>query len=172
MSPQVHDADERSIMRTLAIQAQVGARVRTLAGGADVVVSPLTLAAHDPAAPDDDIDARVGADFAAAWTVGSACALASVGVRSLTLHERADRTVLASEGLTRAFRLLSARTGRELDVIEASDDARRVGALAAAGMPLLLANITPQTEEVRLEGRSGDRVLEPYEVAEVARSPR
>ncbi len=136
------------------------------------MVSPLTLAAHDPAAPDDVIDARVGSDFAAAWTVGSACALASVGVRSLTLHERADRTVLASEGLARVFRLLSARAGRELDVVGASD-ARRVGAIAAAGMPLLLANLTPQPQAVRLEGAaSGDRVLGPYEVAEVARSPR
>ena len=171
MSPQVHDADERSIMRTLAIQAQVGTRVRTLAGGADVAVSPLTLAAHDPAAPDDEIDARVGADFSAAWMVGSACALASVGVRSLTLHERADRTVLASEGLARAFRLLSARTGRELDVI--ASDARRVGAIAAAGLPLLLANLTPESQELRVEGAaSGGRVLGPYEVAEVARSPR
>ena len=172
MSPQVHDADERSIMRTLAIQAQVGARVRTLAGGADVVVSPLTLAAHDPAVPDDEIDARVGSDFAAAWTVGSACALASAGVRSLTLHERADRTVLASERLARAFRLLSERAGRELEVIGISD-AGRVGVIAAAGMPLLLANLTLRTQEVRLEGTgAGDRVLGPYEVAEVARSPR
>jgi D-apionolactonase len=172
MSPQVHDVDEPSIVRTLAIQAQVGERVRRLAGGADVAVSPLTLAAHDPAAPDDEIDARVGSDFAAAWTVGSACALASAGVRSLTLHERADRTVLASEALARAFRLLSARAGRELDVIAASR-AGRVGAMAALGMPVLLANLTPQTQEVRLEGMaSGGRVLGPYEVAEVARSPR
>jgi hypothetical protein len=172
MSPQVHDADERSIMRTLEIQAQVGARVRTLGAGADVVVSPLTLAAHDPSVPDDEIDARVGSDFAAAWTVGSVCALAPVGVRSLTLHERADRTVLASEGLARAFRLLSARAGRELDAIGASDP-RRVGAIAAIGMPLLLANLTPQQQEVRLEGAaSGGRVLGRYEVAEVARSPR
>ena len=172
VSPEVHDADECSIMRTLEIQAQVGARVRTLADGADVVVSPLTLAAHDPAAPDDEIDARVGSDFAAAWTVGSAGALSSVGVRSVTLHERADRTVLVSEGLARAFRLLSARAGRELDAIDASD-VRRVCAIAAVGMPLLLANLTPRTQEVRLEGMaSGGRVLGPYEVAEVARSPR
>ncbi len=172
VSPEVHDADECSIMRTLEIQAQVGARVRTLADGADVVVSPLTLAAHDPAAPDDEIDARVGSDFAAAWTVGSADALSSAGVRSVTLHERADRTVLVSEGLARAFRLLSARAGRELDAIDASD-VRRVCAIAAVGMPLLLANLTPRTQEVRLEGMaSGGRVLGPYEVAEVARSPR
>ena len=172
ISPRVHEADERSIMRTLEVQTQVGARVRHLAAGADVVVSPLTLAAHDPAAPDDAIDARVGSGFAAAWTVGSVCALAPSGVGFLTLHERADLTVLASEALARVFRLLSARTGRRLDALEISDT-RRVGALAAGGLPLLLANLTPDAQEVRLEGESsGRRILGPYEVAEVARSPR
>jgi hypothetical protein len=172
VSPQVHEADEASIMRTLEIQPQVGARVRQLAAGATVVISPLTLAAHDPSAPDDMIDVRVDSDLAAAWTVGSVCALAAVGVGSLTLHERADLTVLASESLARAFSLLSARTGRTLDALGVSDG-RRVGALAALGMPLLVANLTPNAQEVRLEGASsGRRVLKPYEVAEVARSPR
>jgi hypothetical protein len=172
VSPQVHEADEGSIMRTLEVQTQVGVRVRQLAAGAEVVVSPLTLAAHDPAVPDDALDPRMGSDFAAAWTVGSVCAFAAVGVGSLTLHERADLTVLASAPLARVFKLLSARAGRELDALDISD-ARRVGALAARGMPLLVANLTPDSQEVRLEGTSsGNRVLGPYEEAEVARSPR
>ena len=172
VSPQVHEADDASIMRTLEIQPQVGARVRHLAAGADVVISPLTLAAHDPAAPDDAIDARVGSDLAAAWTVGSVCALAAVGVGSLTLHECADLTVLASTPLARAFKLLSMRTGRKLDALEISDR-RRVSALATESMPLLLANLTPHPQEVRMEWtNAGSRVLRPYEVAEVDRSPR
>jgi hypothetical protein len=172
VSPQVHEVDDASIMRTLEIQPQVGARVRHLAAGADVVISPLTLAAHDPAAPDDAIDARVGSDLAAAWTVGSVCALATVGVGSLTLHECADLTVLASAPLARAFKLLSMRTGRKLDALEISDR-RRVSALATESMPLLLANLTPHPQEVRVEWtNAGSRVLRPYEVAEVDRSPR
>ena len=172
VSPQVHEADDASIMRTLEIQPQVGARVRHLAAGAEVVISPLTLAAHDPAAPDDAIDARVGSDLAAAWTVGSVCGLATVGVGSLTLHECADLTVLASAPLARAFKLLSMRTGRKLDALEISDR-RRVSALGTESMPLLLANLTPYPQEVRVEWtNAGSRVLRPYEVAEVDRSPR
>jgi D-apionolactonase len=171
MSPQVHEMDEVSMMQTLPIQAQIATCVRGFAAGGDVVITPVTLAAHDPSTPDDAIDERVGSDFGAAWTVGSTCALASAGADAVTLHERADRTVLSSEALTRAFGLLSSRMGRALDHVRSSDP-RRVRALAAAGFPVLIANITPEAVEVRIEGNSRGRELEPYEVAELEPSPR
>lgn len=172
MSPQVHEVDERSMLQTLAIQEQIAERVRALVADRDVIVSPVTLAVHDPSNPDDEIDERVGSAFGTAWTVGSACALASGGAAAVTLHERADRTVLASAALSRAFRLLAARTGRELDSVGCSHPAR-VCALAAAGLPVLVANLTSEPVEIRLVGEvnvGGE--LAPYEVAELERSPR
>ena len=161
------------MMRTLEIQAQVVARVRALAGGADVVVSPLTLAAHEPSCPTTTIDARVGSEFAAAWTVGSVCALASVAVRVRDAARGASTGPCSRPRGSRA-RSGSCRRARDgSSTWSRSSDPRRVGAIAAAGMPLLLANLTPEPQEVRLEGTaSGGRVLGPYEVAEVARSPR
>jgi D-apionolactonase len=172
LSPQVHAVDERSMVETLEVQTQIVDAVRELTNGWGVVVSPVTLASHDPAVPDDDIDERAHSAFGAAWTAGSVCALAVGGVTSVTLHERADRTVLASRELARAFRLLAMRAGLNLHAVSSSDP-RRVRVVAASGRPPLLVNLTTEPQEVRIDGAvSGALPLAPYEVAEFDRSPR
>jgi D-apionolactonase len=172
LSPQVHAVDERSMVETLEVQTQIVAAVRRFTYGGGVVVSPVTLAPHDPEVPDDHIDERVRSAFGAAWTAGSVCALAMGGAGSVTLHERADRTVLASEELGRAFSLLASRAGLGLRAARSSDP-RRVRVLAASGHPPLLVNLTTEPQQVRLVGAfSGSVRLRPYEIAEFERSPR
>jgi D-apionolactonase len=173
LTPQMHAIDERSMVSSLEIQAQIVTRVREMTGDLPVVVSPVTLASHDGNGDDHGTpDERVGSAFGAAWTVGSVASLAAAGAASVTVHEAVDRTILTSEALSRAVRELTSRRGLPLDLVGSSDP-RRVVAIAAAGTPILLANLTPDTQEAALGGTMVERrSLGPYELASLERSPR
>ncbi len=100
-NPQVHAFDEASILETIDTLPVTVHTAATLAGGKPVVVGPVSLKALfnpdqvgpvQPLAPGalpDRYDARQTTEFAAAWTLGSAAALAGAGVAAMTLHEAA-----------------------------------------------------------------------------------
>lgn len=172
MSPQTHAVDERSMVETLEIQAQIVRQVSAFTGGLPVAISPVTLAVREPSDDDRPIDDRVGSAFGAAWTVGSVASLAAAGAASVTLHEAVDRTILASPQLTHAFTVLASRRGMALHEVHSSDP-RRAMAIAASGAPVVLVNLTPEPCETQLQGAvMADRTLDPYEVAVLDRSPR
>lgn len=169
LTPQMHAIDEPTMVASLEIQSQIVTRLRALAGGLPVIVSRVTLAPHE-GTDDDGPDERVASPFGAAWTVGSVANLAQAGAASVTLHEAVDRTILPSVGLTAAVRELTSRRGRALDTVRSSDPRRVVG-IAADGAPILVANLTPEPQDVVVDGRV-PRVLGPYELAPLERSPR
>ncbi len=100
-NPQVHTFDEASIMETVETLPVTVRTAAALAGGKPVVVGPVSLKAlinPDRTGPDspplsgalpDRYDHRQTTLFAAAWTLGSAAALAGAGAAAMTLHEAA-----------------------------------------------------------------------------------
>ncbi len=123
------------------------------------------------------VDPRSRAQFGAAWALGHAAALAGTGVQAVTLLALTGASgLVAVRGghLVRhpAFDVLQA-LGRPADGLQCSvSDAQRVAALAFSrqghrqGHPqVLLANLTPEPQSVRLAGEPAAQIrLGPYEV--------
>jgi D-apionolactonase len=131
ISPQVHAFDERSMMETLEIQAQIVRGARAFSGRLPIVVSPVSLKPHEPGRWEND--PRSAHRFGAAWTLGSVASLATAGAASLTYEP---------DGLLSA--VVSMSGSDVLDV--ASSRPREVAALALRserGVTLFLANLTP-----------------------------
>jgi D-apionolactonase len=152
ISPQVHAFDERSMMETLEIQAQIVRGARVFSGQLPIVVSPVSLKPHEPGRR--EIDPRSAQPFGAAWTLGSLAALVPSRVGSLTYEPN---------GLSPAA--ISMRGSDVLDV--ASSRPREVAALALRserGATLFLANLTPLPravdagERIELEGYGTTRL--------------
>ena len=141
VSPTVHTTDERSMMETLEIQREVALRASVLANDLPIIVSSVSL---DPIAD---------AAFADAWTVGSVSNLATAGVSSIT-YERS--TPALAEAIALAGSELRAATVSRPDVVAA----------LAAGDVLLVANLTPITQQLQVDGRDRPS-LSPYEVRAV-----
>jgi len=171
ITPQVHDVDAVRMVETLEVQTQVVRQLSRRWDGVPVVVSPVTLAPHGPSG-DGPIDERSLDPFGAAWTIGSAAALAEGGAASITFHEAMDRTVLRSAGLERAIGLLTARAGGRLRSV-ASSAPRRVRVIATELQDPVLVNLTADEQHVRVGGiLETDRTLGAYEVLELGRSSR
>ena len=143
ISPEMHATDERSLMRTLEIQATVVGQARVLGHGVPVVVSPVTMRSH----------ARTA--FADAWAVGSLATLVGAEAASITCDTSA-----------RALATVAHLRGRELVGVSVSHP-DRIAALAASdssgSIAIVVANMTPTPQAFRL----GDEVrppLGPYEV--------
>ena len=133
ISPEVHATDERSLMGTLEIQAQVVAQARVLGQGVPVVVSPVRMRAH------------AGTPFADAWTIGSIAALAGAEVASITCDTSA-----------RAVGIVAELGGRELAEVSVSHP-DRIAALAVGdasdprgSITMIVANLTPSPQAFRL----------------------
>jgi hypothetical protein len=154
ITPQVHATDERSIVETLEVQAQIVAQLRRMTGGLPVVVSPVTLAARTPADPQGhhDIDPRTRSPFAGPWTAASVACLATAGAVSMTFHERANDTLAeldAASGLTPAglaLASLAAFRGREVVRVGSSHPRLFSGMAARTGdtTDTIVANLTAE----------------------------
>ncbi len=93
MNPQVHAADDLSLMENLEPQAETVRMTRALGGGLPVFVGPVTLVGRSgpfPGGPPPlgglagNVDVRQASLFCAAWTVGSLRQLAGAGTDALT----------------------------------------------------------------------------------------
>jgi D-apionolactonase len=142
ISPEAHAVDERSLMETIEIQRQVVRRSRELAGGAPILVTPVTLTTH------------LGTPFAEAWTVGSLAALINAGAASITCDA-------SWRGVTHVAEL------RGAGLLEIADpQPLRIAALAVqteSGSRLLVANLTPAPRAFAAD-RTEQPPLAPYEV--------
>ena len=99
ISPQIHAFTDIDVMENLDAQAETVRSAHALAGGKEVVVSPVTMrrrvnfhAAGDRPPPPpgelpDSVDVRQLALFGGAWTAGSAKYLSEAGASSVTYYE-------------------------------------------------------------------------------------
>jgi hypothetical protein len=149
--------------------------------GRQVVVSPVTLATRFgpyPAGPAADgdlppaVDVRQAALFGAAWTVGALAAMATAGVSSVTWYETAgwrgilqgdtpppmpDRFPAVVGEVFPVWHVLADLAGwRDLTIRGCESTMPQVTAGLALDTPdgpaLLVANLTPTAQRVRLEG--------------------
>ena len=137
--------------------------------------------AHQPEAEwetgerNSPVDARQTSLFGAAWTLGSVKFLAESGVASVTYYETTGRRgVMEIEGgspPTERFRSLPGAVfplyhvladvgelaGADVLPLTSTDEQRAVGLALRSGARtrLLLANLTPETQRVRLDGLPG-----------------
>jgi hypothetical protein len=96
INPQVHAADDESLVENLEAQAATVKTARSLSGDLPIVVSPITLAARTgpyPAGPPEpgglppQVDPRQASLFGADWTAISVKYLAESGAASITYYE-------------------------------------------------------------------------------------
>ena len=178
LCPQVHAADDASLMENLPSLADAIATTRVICPGAGVVVSPVTLAsrlgpypAGEPG-PDDppaDVDLRGHALFGASWTLGALSWLAGEHPDSVTLYETSGphgivERVNGASSPGSAYPVLhvladiAERRDDELIEIESSDPLA-VSALAVRGehgLRVLVANHSPLPRAVRIDGLASD----------------
>ena len=99
ISPQIHAFTDIDVMENLDAQGETVRSAHALAGGKDVVVSPVTMrrrvnfhAAGDPPPTPpgelpDSVDVRQSALFGGAWTAGSVKYLSETGASAVTYYE-------------------------------------------------------------------------------------
>jgi len=96
INPQVHAADDESLVENLAAQAATVQTARSFSGDLPIVVSPITLAARTgpyPAGPPEpgglppQVDVRQASLFGAGWSAVSVKYLAASRVASITYYE-------------------------------------------------------------------------------------
>ncbi|MBS1882552.1 MAG: hypothetical protein JSS97_06300 [Actinobacteria bacterium] len=174
--PTVHAADERSIVETLSAQPMMLETARTFAPGVPIAVTPITLAA-----PDGPPDRRQATQFAAAWTIGCATALATAGAASATLFEATGPGgLIGAEGAPApTHAALAALAGWAEGSVRPLRADRRFAASglllrSTARSRLLIANLTAGPLALRLDGLDpaereavrGRLELDPYAVFE------
>jgi hypothetical protein len=186
LCPQVHAADDASLMENLPSLADAIATTRLICPGAGVAVSPVTLASRlgpypagepGPGEPPADVDLRGHALFGASWTLGAVRWLAAEHPDCVTFYETSgphgivERTsgpspagVPASTGsaypVLHVLADIAERRDDALVEIESSDPLA-VSALALSGdrgLRVLVANHGSLPRAVRLEGLNRDRV--------------
>jgi hypothetical protein len=96
INPQVHAADDTSLIENLAAQADTVAMARSLYGGLPIAISPVTFIGRfgpwaagppEPGKLPPQVDVRQAALFGAGWTAGSIKYLAESGAAALTYYE-------------------------------------------------------------------------------------
>jgi hypothetical protein len=203
ISPTVHAADDLSIVENLASQADVVRMARSF-GPREVIVSPVTIATRfgpypaGPQAPGDlppAVDVRQASLLGAAWTVGSLAMLAGAGARSVTWYETTGwRGVIETDAGSPMPDRFPSRAGQVFpmyhvfaDVAEwkggsvrTADSSDRLRAVAlcvenGAGSHVLVANVTSETQRVRVRGLDGAkatlRMLDETSAAEAFDDP-
>jgi hypothetical protein len=171
LCPQVHAADDASLMENLPALPDAVATARAICPGLAVVVSPVTLAARlgpfpagepGPGDPPANADSRLHTAFGASWTLGALAWLAREEPQSLTFYETAGPRGIVDDagGATPALRVLDEVAARRDDALldVAVSDPLAVSALAfdgPAGTRLLVANHTGELRPIELAGLPG-----------------
>jgi len=172
ITPQVHAFDDMSVVENLAVQADVVRAAQALAPGLPIVVSSVTLRPRNSAVT---VDPRQQSLFCATWTAGSIGYLAQAGVAAATYYEAIGaRGVMEEEPDGSAggetprrpgvvfpvYHVLAAAAalGAAAPRLTVSSDPRRATALAATtgtGTDLLVANVRPKPQRVRVRNVEG-----------------
>jgi hypothetical protein len=180
VNPQVHAADDESVMQNAVTQATIARNARALYPDAWLEASPITLRPRfNPNATEPEldrsntplpsrVDARQCTGFAAAWTVLSLKAIAEAGALDAVtyyeatgwegLMERAEGSAQPADFPSRpgerfpVYDVFAALAGVTAMRVCVSTDPARVDALALADGTVLLANATPEEQLVEVRG--------------------
>ncbi|CAN7547227.1 D-apionate lactonase [Rhizobium sp. LjRoot254] len=171
-NPIVHAADDLSVMQTFEALRDVVASTRAIYGDKPYRIGPSTIAMrqnpYGSATKDNpslaripmaNVDPRHNGQFGAAWTLAYAATVASAGLEVLTLSTLTGSLgLLAGKGeplaegqlrpLAHVISRLGALSGEDFHAVETSRPDAVLG--LATKDRLLLANITPQTQQVEL----------------------
>jgi D-apionolactonase len=187
INPQVHAADDRSLMENIQGQRDTVVTARSFAPDRSIHISPITLIGRSgpfPGGPPEpeglpgNVDVRQMSLFCAAWTVGSLTQLTAAGVASATYYETTgwrgvlernlgspmpDRFPSLPGMVFPVYHVLAFLADRQgARAIETrSSDPVTVQALAfrtPAGMKLLVANLTYEVQRVVVRGLARTRV--------------
>ena len=177
-NPQVHAADDRSLMQNVQAIPDVVDATRRLYGDVAVALSPVDLIGADgpfpggpaePGGPPSNEDPRQRSAFAGAWAVAALAHMARCRTTSTTLFELAGPRGLIDDGgdlfpVAQVLRVLAPHYGSSVRGVEVDDpDRLAVLALGSADGPVLAANLTSGTLAAVLPG--GQRVdFEAYDV--------
>lgn len=170
INPQVHAADDWSLMENLRAQADTVAMAAKLAPGLPLFIGPVTLVGRYgpfpagpalPGGPAANADPRQQGLFCAAWTVGSISELARAGVASISYFETSGPRGLVPGGGATAFPVYHVFADlaemRPATILPATvSDPESIAALALVGAGrrrVLVANLTATRRRVAL--RSG-----------------
>ncbi len=171
-NPNVHAADDLSVMQTFEALRFVVSSTRAIYGEKPYRIGPSTIAMRqnpygsatkdNPSGdriPMANVDARHNGQFGAAWTLAYAATVATTGLEVLTLSTLAGSFgLVAGEGETAAqgalrplahvLARLGALTGQAVHAVETSRPDAVLG--LASKEYLLMANITPEVQTVIL----------------------
>lgn len=176
LNPQVHAADDASLMQNTRSIPAVVDFARRIFGSVDIALSPVDLVGRNgpfPAGPVDqgaaNQDPRQWTPFAAAWTLAALGEMAACGTTSATLFELTGPRGLV-DGSTAAplvgllTDLAAVRRGTVID--SGTSDRQRIAVLALRDGGLTRTFIANLTAEPLLCIFRGDQLaLQPYEVA-------
>ena len=176
--PIVHTADDTSVMETLEAMPSIIASTRKMIGKTPYHLGPSSIACRDnpygatvannPAEGRvclSDNDPRQRGLFAAAWNLGLVAAAARGGIDVMTLGAfTGDQGVIRDDGLVPAFHVIAglAAASRSKRLEATSSAPGKVEALSyanKAGSSLWLANLTAESQTVKLTGLSGTTAL-------------
>ncbi len=187
VNPQVHAADDRSLMENIQGQRDTVTTARSFAPGRTIHISPITLVGRfgpfpgGPPGPDGlpgNVDVRQMSLFCAGWTVGSIKHLTEADVASITYYETTGwRGILERDRgspmpdrfpslpgmifpVYHVFAFLAGRQGARAIETRCSDPLA-VEAFAfrtSAGIKLMVANLTCDLRRVAVGGLARKRV--------------
>ncbi len=171
ITPQVHAFDERSLVETIAGQAETVRTAHTFCGGRPLVISPVTLrprrtpegvphpapAALDARGLPSTVDARQPTLFGAGWTLATLAVLTRCEVQSTTLYETIGwRGVMESERPPARPAAFTARAGETFPVYHVLAD---IGELRdGVGLPVC-SQLPEALDGLAMRRDSGQSVL-------------
>lgn len=181
LNPQVHAADDLSLIENIAAEGDVIASVRALYEGLSIFVTPVTLIGRNgpfPGGPPDPlglpgpVDPRQASLLGAGWTLGSVRGFAAAGVSALTYFETSGwRGIAERQSGNERPDLFPAKAGEAYPMLHVFADLAELGqgelldttisdpraatALAVAsedGFHILLANLTSAPQRLWITG--------------------
>lgn len=181
--PIVHAADDRSVMQTLETIPHIVRSARAIIGGTPYRLGPSTIGMRQNPygsrtmdnpdrrrIPMAKADPRQDGRFAAAWTLGYVAASEEAGLDTLTLGALTGPFGLLGDGGPRpvfaTVKDLAASSGAPRRACRSSAPDRVLA--VAVDHTILLANITAEPCEVRIDGTAHRLTLGAYETASVS----
>ena len=187
-APIVHAADDRSVMETLEALPAIIASMSAIADGKPMHIGPSSIGMrHNPygvaTAPNPDNeriamvenDPRQAGLFAAAWTVGYAAAAARSGaIDTLALNHLAGPAgLIGADGkLHPVYHVMKAlcagSNAPRITVQTGNTNVHGLGWQTDASSLLLIANVTPAKQKLRLSTPHSGRALDGHSFDEAA----
>jgi hypothetical protein len=172
--PIVHATDDLSVMQSLEAIPHILRSARAIVGEMPYRLGPVTIGMRQNpygsrTMPNPDReriamateDPRQDGRFAAAWTIGYAATTAGFGLDTLTLGALTGPLGIVGRPVIEAVTALAKLAGQQRNAIRSSAP-DKIAAVAAGGI-VIVANLTAETQIVRIGGT--ETTLAPFEIA-------